>query len=180
MLRDGESGVTLVEVMVALALFSLIGTAGFSVADAVLKAQRHTDGRLERLGRIQRAMHLMTLDLEQVADRDMIFEDGALTFRRFTPRGTVGMAYRSDGGTLLRAVDGQAAQTLLRDAGAVRWRFHHAESGWIDIWPPPPTGRPGQQQGPSLPDAVAAEIMLGGDGLSGPLRRVVRLPEGGR
>ena len=40
---------TLVEMLVALALFALIGLAGFTMLDSVLRVQRHTEGRLEWL-----------------------------------------------------------------------------------------------------------------------------------
>ena len=48
--RDTEAGLTLVEVLVALALFSLIGLAGFTMLDNILRVQSGTQGRLERLG----------------------------------------------------------------------------------------------------------------------------------
>ena len=46
--------------LVALVLFALIGGAGLAVLD-----QARTDGRLERLADVQRAMHLLTLDFMQ-------------------------------------------------------------------------------------------------------------------
>ena len=63
--RDREAGVTLTEVLVALVLFALIGGAGLAVLDQVLRVQARTDGRLERLAEVQRAMHLLTLDFMQ-------------------------------------------------------------------------------------------------------------------
>lgn len=171
--RAGDSGITLIEVMVSLALFSLIGMAGFSVADSVLRAQRHGDGRLERLGEIQRAMHLLVLDFEQVADAVMEHEDGEVRFRRLTANGPVDMVYRAGDGALRRSVDGRGDQVVLTGVEALTWRFLHVPEGWIDVWPPP------MRDAPALPDAVAAEMTLSGNGLSGALRRVVRLPEGG-
>jgi len=171
--REGDSGITLIEVMVSLALFSLIGMAGFSIADAVLSAQRHTDGRLERLGQIQRAMHLMILDFEQVAGVGMKHENGELRFRRLTPGGPVDMSYRAGDGALRRSVDRRAEQTVLTGVEALTWRFLHVRNGWVDTWPLT------TREPPALPEAIAAEMTLAGDGLSGTLRRVVRLPRGG-
>lgn len=175
--RRGDSGITLIEVMVSLALFSLIGMAGFGVVDSVLRAQRHTDGRLERLGQMQRAMHLLTLDFEQVADRILDYDGDSVRFRRLTATGPVDMVYRAGDGTLQRVVDGRRAQTVLAGVSEVRWRFLDAQGGWLDIWPSAGTG--GGPDVPTLPGAVAVEMVLEGDGLSGALRRVVRLPRGG-
>ena len=50
--RDPTAGFSLVEVLVALAIFALIGVAGFSMLDQVLRTQRLTEGRLERLAEL--------------------------------------------------------------------------------------------------------------------------------
>ena len=59
----GDAGFTLVEMLVALALFAAIGLAGFTVLDTVVRVRGGTEGRLERLGEIDRALALLTLDL---------------------------------------------------------------------------------------------------------------------
>ena len=63
--RDTEAGLTLIEVLVALALFSLIGLAGFTMLDNILRVQSGTQGRLERLGQIDRALVIFSRDLQE-------------------------------------------------------------------------------------------------------------------
>lgn len=172
-MRDGESGVTLIEVMVGLALFALIGVTGFSVADSVLRTQRHTDGRLERLGEIQRAMHLLTLDFEQIIGPDLTYDGESVAFQRHSARGPVAMSYGAVETILQRRLDGRRAQVALRGLEAVTWRFLHASMGWVDSWPLPGDGEA------ALPKAIVVEMVLArGDSLSGDLRRIVHLPTG--
>ena len=48
--RQTDAGATLIEILVALAIFALIGTAGFSVLDQIVKVQDHTEARLADRG----------------------------------------------------------------------------------------------------------------------------------
>ena len=77
----GRNGFTLIEVIIALSLFALIGVAGFSMLSGVLQTQERTDGRLRRLSDIQRAVFVISADLDQVSGR--IEGDGStLTFQK--------------------------------------------------------------------------------------------------
>jgi len=97
-----DAGLTLVEVMVSLALFALIAVAGFSFVDGELRVRAETEGRLERLGNLQRAMYVLTSDLEQMSD-DPILSGNGLAFRRYGPRGgEMDVRYALAGGTLQR------------------------------------------------------------------------------
>ncbi len=61
--HDGEEqGFTLIEMLVALALLALISLAGFALIQTVLNAQQRTDGRLERLAGLERAVYLIDAD----------------------------------------------------------------------------------------------------------------------
>ncbi len=179
-MRSGDSGFTLVEVLVALALFSLIGIAGFSLLSAVVGVQSRTDGRLDQLAALQRAMHLMTVDLEQVAAAPLTIENNATTIRRFGAAGgsrPMIVRYDLDDGALRRTLSlgGSAPdqqQRLIPGVAAIKWSFFD-KGAWTDAWPPS-----GRDAAVSLPRAVALEIDLGpqGGGLAGSLRRIVRLP----
>ncbi len=61
--RAPESGVTLIEMLTALAIFSLIGVAGFALLDQSMRARGVAEKRLDRLGEIERAIFLLKLDL---------------------------------------------------------------------------------------------------------------------
>lgn len=176
--RRGDAGLTLVEVLVSLSLFALIGIAGFAIIESVLGVRERTDGRLERLGEVQRAFHLMRLDFEQAGEGPVTFDGTTVSFtRRETgQREPVEIAYGAADGTLTRRVRLPLAppvtQHLLSGIGAARWRFYRAGGGWLSDWPPPGT-TPGL-----LPDAVEIVLELDGETVwpGGSLRRVVRVP----
>ena len=52
--------------MIALALFALIAVAGFTLLDSVLRTQSATETRLARLAEVQRAMLVVSTDLDQI------------------------------------------------------------------------------------------------------------------
>jgi general secretion pathway protein J len=180
--RHPDAGFTLVEVLVALAIFALIGVAGFSMLDQVLRTQALTEGRLERLAEMQRAMHLITLDFSQAQGASLTVEGSAdgtfVGLQRHAVEargGSVTLRYAVQDGTLIRDVSGPsvARQALLAGVTGVDWQFYEPGAGWASDWPP--MGRvvlPGQSA--PNPLAVAVTIRLAANGNQ--LRKVVLLP----
>ncbi|PTQ09857.1 prepilin-type cleavage/methylation domain-containing protein [Sphingomonas oleivorans] len=172
--RAGEAGFTLIELMISLALFGLIALAGVALVDSVLGIRARTDGRLERLGDMQRAMFVLTNDIEQVARGPVVGTSETLSFSRHMASVTglpVPVHYALAGGTLGRSLGTGGTQRLLTHVSGVHWRYYKPGQGWLDRWPP------GQDQAQAWPAAISVDIMLdGGPGSSGLLRRVVALP----
>ena len=184
--RDPMAGFSLVEVLVALVLFALIGMAGFSMLDQVLRTQRLTEGRLERLAEMQRMMHLVTLDFTQARGQSLRLEDApagvTLILRRNATEasgGSVALSYLLVDGVLTRTVAMRAGvdptrQPLLHDVAAVAWQFYETGAGWGNIWPPANSASPPGQPTPN-PSAVELTVtMATAEGAQ--LRRVVILP----
>lgn len=178
-MRGRGHGFTLVEVLIALALFSLIGVAGFSLLNAVVGVQSRTEQRLDRLAAMQRAMHVMVVDFQQIAVPPISVEAGSATFRRYANSGlsqTVAVRYDLDEENFRRTLSlpggGAQEQTLLSGVESIRWQFFDAGAGWTETWPP------AGSNDDSLPQAIAAELTIRDErgGLAGLLRRVVRLP----
>ena len=173
--RGREDGFTLIEVLIALVLFSLIGVAGFSLLNAIVGVQARTDQRLERLAELQRAMHVVTLDFQQIQSGTLLVEGASASLRRGSAGQSLTVRYDFDQGSLRRTLEagaGERAQTLISNVTAFRWLFFAPGQGWLETWPPEGETRDG------LPAAISAEVTLGEarGGLSGALRRVVRLP----
>jgi len=174
-----DAGVTLVELIVALALFALIAVAGFTLLDSVLRVRERTDGRLERLAEMQRAMQILTADFEQAAPGPLAFVGDAVVFRRSgaaaeAPDVTVGYVLLGD--ALTRVVGdasaGAAPQTLLPGVAALEWSFYAPGSGWAPTLPLAADGLPRRPTAVALDMAVVAR----NGAPSGRLRRVVALP----
>jgi general secretion pathway protein J len=71
-----QAGFSLIEALIALSLFSLIGLAGLSLLETILKVQTGTDGRLERVADIQGTLDRLRLDL-MTAEPGSVIADGA-------------------------------------------------------------------------------------------------------
>ena len=62
-------GFTLMELLVAMAIFAIIGTMALTGYTQLQKQAEYSDQRLERVREVQRAMQTLTNDLEQVEPR---------------------------------------------------------------------------------------------------------------
>ncbi|MDB5686017.1 MAG: prepilin-type cleavage/methylation protein [Rhizorhabdus sp.] len=173
-----EAGFTLIELIISLALFALIAMAGLALVESLLGVQGGTEGRLDRLAEIQRAMFVIDNDLEQVAAGPIAGQGDQLSFSRPIQAAgglPVRMRYALAAGTLGRSLDGRGlpgmSQQLLGGIASLHWSFYTPATGWIDRWPP------SAEQASDWPVAIAADIALApGRGASGSLRRVVALP----
>lgn len=157
-MRDGAAGFTLIEVLVALALFALIGGAGVSVLDQVLRTQSRTEGQLDRLAAMQRAMHLVTLDFSQAATASVVAQEGVLQ----VGRGGLTVGYAVRDGVFVRNV-AAVQQPVLPGVEAVAWTFLDGDNAWVDAWP----------MDAGNPQAIALTLTLP---RGQEIRRVVALP----
>lgn len=175
---EAEAGFTLIELMISLALFGLIALAGLALVDSLMGIRDRTEGRLDRLAEVQRAMYVIDNDLAQISPGTLEGDSATVSFNR--PLAAAGglpvrIDYQLGAGTLLRGFRGrglpQGAQRMLQGVSAVRWSYYRPDMGWVDRWPPAP------ELAKQWPAAVAADIVLAPGGtVNGSLRRVVPLP----
>lgn len=153
-----ESGFTLVEVLVALALFSIIAFAATLLSAGATRSLIASDAALSLVSSVERARALMAADLGQAAQRPSLTADGSLLPAfTLTPHGFVlvrrglsavvpsleKVAWGHDGTQWLRqsfpAIDGSTPGepvVLLRGVTGVRLRVM-TDSGWQEQWNPP-------------------------------------------
>ena len=157
-----QRGFTLLELLVALAVFGALWAMAYGGLDAVLKQRVETEARAERLLALQRAFMLMGRDLEQAVPRTVRGEFGD---RRPALRGTdvslelthagwsnpaelhrstlQRVAYGLEDGRLLRlswwvldrAQDSEPREDVLIDGiEEIRFRFRAEPQVWADEW----------------------------------------------
>ncbi|SEM42491.1 type II secretion system protein J (GspJ) [Sphingomonas gellani] len=173
--RAREEGFTLVEVMVALLIFSMLAVAGVAILSFSVRAGAVSAARLDQAAALQRTVAVLSADLAQAVDRPWR-DEGGMTRPAFTGDGA-GMtlvrggwsnldgaprpslqrvAYVLNGGALQRTaypfLDGAAplpAAVLMTDLKSLRFRFRH-DGAWSDVW----------QGGPDQPLPDAAELLV--------------------
>ncbi len=69
--KASQLGFTLLEVLVAISIFSVVSLAGFTIFDTVLRGDESSNIRSERQNEMQRAFLLMERDFLQIAKRSM-------------------------------------------------------------------------------------------------------------
>jgi len=159
-----EAGFTLVEILVALALLALIAIAGLKLVDSLIAVQRRTDGRLERVAELDRALFLIDADFTQSIETPRRVGN-MIGFRRHVPEGGMLVGYGVVGGSLMRAADAPP-RPLISGVTSADWQFHRA-TGW--------SADAARERDADPPDAVALTLKLSGQP-GGTVRRVILLP----
>lgn len=169
---NGTSGFTLIELMISLGLFALIAVAGLALVDGILKVQGRTEARFDRLADLQRALFVVSSDVEQISFGRVSGGGEKLNFTRAAPGfggPAVPLQYSVANGNLVRG-SGPMVQTVVGGVGKVRWRFF--DGAWVDRWPL------SDEDKDRWPRAIAIELQVAGPGgRAGSLRRVVALPD---
>lgn len=173
----------------ALALFAIIGVAGFTLLDGVLRSQEATDVRLARLAQMQRAMLVIASDFDQITG-GLAGGGQSVTFNKDDANGSrVIVRYAVADGALTRVVagpGGERSQRIMEGVQDAAWTFHQRRGGWLPQWPQAAPGgvAPTATLGAAAAvtgtgvDAVALDLTLTGfDGRPGAnLRRVMSVP----
>ena len=75
--RTKQQGFTLIEILIALAIFTIMSMMAYAGLAAVLNARSHTVPRSEQLAQLQKTLYLLNEDLTQVIDRSIRDELGS-------------------------------------------------------------------------------------------------------
>ena len=162
-LASVRGGFSLVEVLIALGLFALIGVAGYSMLSGVLQTQERTGGRLERLSEIQRALFVITTDLDQTAS---LPQGGRseLVLRKSNASGqSVLIRYERQGLEIVRTVSGgvsERRQTLLSNVASLDFSYYRKGEGWSDDAPILPGSDPESSLSspPEMPERAVGPV----------------------
>ncbi|TQV64647.1 MAG: type II secretion system protein GspJ [Halothiobacillaceae bacterium] len=191
-------GFTLLELLVALAIFAFLGAMAYGGLAAMLRTAEGTGAAREELAALQRGLRLLEEDMAFVLDRQardglgaprpafMSGTDGQtlLEFTRSTrpreglmPAPIERLRYVLDDGNLIRQswnppdaarLEPDMSLTLWREVESISFSFLDAGLQSVTSWPPP------NVQNPGLPRAVEMSLQLKGQG---ELRRLLLLPD---
>lgn len=197
-----QPGFTLLEMLVALAIFALIGVAAYSGLDQVLRTGTAVEAAAERLQRVQLAVHFLEQDLAQAVGRVVrdefsleqpaLLMDGGEDLLRLTRTGWDNplardrsalqrLAYRLEDGELYRrywlrldrsGVSRPREVLLLDNVASLEVRALDDDGQWQERWPPPQV----EDDPGLLPRAFEVFLELGD---WGEIRRLIPVARGG-
>lgn len=170
-------GLTLIELLVALAVFAVLGTLSYRGVAQLAASRAMLGNELERWRAVERTLNIVEADLLQIAAPSAVPGDkpalasklsgngGELQFLSLSGAGVarrVGFRHRDGRLEWLRwpardLHEAAAVDTLLDAVDDVRWRFVGA-AGWSDRWPASATG------GNALPAGIELQLDLHGIG----------------
>lgn len=198
----GHRGFTLLELLISLSIFALIGVMAYSGLQTVMKQQHSTEAASQRLADLQKAYRIMRRDLEQIVSRKIRNEYGDTVDELVGGRGFTGVefsragypnpagflrsdlqrvAYVPDQDVLLRqtwrvldrAQDSLPdEQVLVEGISRFTMRFLNASNEWVESWPATPAGSSTSPE--PLPQAVEVELELERLGV---INWIFRLPQ---
>jgi len=200
MKRSPQSGFTLIEVLVAMAIFGVLTALAYMTLGQTLSNSEMLTERMDRLQAVQRTMSLLSTELLQAprpirgdlgdAQPALISDFGAEFALQLThngwpnsagvPRSTQQRtAYRIEDTELIRyhwnVLDRTAnnipiATILLEDIESLTFRFLQQNGEWVEQWPP--TSSQSASDSNLLPRAVTIVLVLPDEG---ELTRVVEV-----
>ena len=112
-----QRGFTLLEIMIALTIFSVISILAWQILDGAMRTSAATDDSAAKLNQIQRAWSLLERDIFQLQAR--------------APRNDSDRFVQHDNALELTTLTGVSGQVQLE---RVRWRLEEGRL-WRDIWP---------------------------------------------
>jgi len=147
-----HKGFTLLELLISLAIFSLLGLAGGQLFDGLFRVREQVRQQEQDLRALLRAVAIIERDVLQVIvspKRQAIqVRHGVLNLHRGNWRNPLGhsrgerqeVSYVIEQGQLWRhsrSPDGDYVhkQLLLRDVRSLEWRLYDRKLGWQDQWP---------------------------------------------
>lgn len=135
--RGTDAGITLVEMLVALAIFALVGVASFTTLDTILNVRNRSEGRLERLAALDRGVQVFSRDVAQADPLALTLSDGVLGIRL---SGGTTRRYLLRDGVLLRETQVGAEtpalqQALFADVDLLAFRALAPGGDWAADWP---------------------------------------------
>ncbi|MDD3675909.1 MAG: type II secretion system protein GspJ [Thauera propionica] len=172
--RRAQCGLTLIEVVVALSVFAILGVLTWRATDHLVDARQHIGAELERWRTISRAAYRIGTELQQITPAPDALRlsrgqgenaDGEATRLSFTALAGPDHLPTRSAFVLVdqrlewwlweedRLAPAPERITLLAPIDAVRWRFLH-DGSWVDAWPPE------QSRASALPAAISLELEL--------------------
>lgn len=138
-----QSGFTLLELVIAIAIFALLGLASWRLFDGVVRTQQGAGQHERDIRTLQRAVGVIERDVWQAVIDSVVLASGHLQLQRSHWRNPLDqprserqtVSYRLKGGALWRESVGEGTtlmqrQKLLDDVHSLGWRVFDRQRGW--------------------------------------------------
>ncbi|WP_130907001.1 MULTISPECIES: type II secretion system protein GspJ [unclassified Pseudomonas] len=142
-----QIGFTLLELVIAMAIFAVLGLASWTLFDGVVRVQQGSTAHERELRSLQRAIAVIERDVLHITQQPVVLQQTQLQWQRGNWRNPLdlprserqALTYRLDNGALWRESRAEGSsvvqrQKLLDDVRDLRWRLFDARTGWRGDW----------------------------------------------
>jgi len=168
----------LLELVIAIAIFALLGLASWTLFEGVVRVQQGSMLHEREFRNLQRAITVIERDLLHITEQPLVLDQTQLQWQRGNWRNPLDLprserqtlTYRLDRGVLWRDSRAEGSsivqrQKLLDDVRDLRWRLFDSRTGW----------RSDSPAGQNAKAPLAVEMQLS-TGRYQAIRRVILLP----
>ncbi|MGN8345427.1 type II secretion system protein GspJ [Pseudomonas sp. SMV71] len=141
-----QSGFTLLELVIAISIFALLGLASWRLFDGVVRTQQGSAQHERDIRALQRAVGVIERDAWQAVAGSIKLASGHLQLQRSHWRNPLDqprserqtVSYRLEGGALWRDSQGEGSvvvqqQKLLDEVRDLSWRLYDSQRGWQSV-----------------------------------------------
>jgi general secretion pathway protein J len=138
-----QAGFTLLELVIVMAIWALLGLASWRLFDGVVRVQKTASAHEQAFRNVQRAMAMIGRDVVHITRQPIVLDQSRLSLQRSYWRNPLDqprserqtLTYRLEGGSLWRDSQAEGAQIVVRqklldEVRDLSWRLFDGESGW--------------------------------------------------
>ena len=192
--RRQMTGFTLIEILIALVIFSIVGILAAMSLHAMIRTHKKLQKTDASITQLELTMTMMRRDIAQAIDRPIIDSDGSkeaafvavggsdMTLTRMSLQNGLNnhvqgdmqrVGYALQGNQLVRLTwdvldqpprAQPEKQVLLRDVQSLQWQFLTDKNQTVSMWPPATGSNLQMQNASSLPKAVLMVMKIKNEG----------------
>ena len=135
-----QKGFTLIEMLIAVAIFAFISVIVYSFLNASLKTTAGVNAHSERLAQLQKTLHFLQRDVSQLNQHDLSFNQQLLSLKTLQNEQLLNVSYKINNNQLVRVdfsdLDNPVSLGLLKDVSSFKVQVLGADNRWQDQFTP--------------------------------------------
>ncbi len=131
-----QQGFTLIEMLIAVAIFAFISVITYSFLNASLKTTSGVNAHSERIVQLQKTLHFLQRDVSQLNQHDLSFNQQLLSLKTLQNEHLLNVRYKINNNQLVRVdftdLNSPVSLGLLKDVSSFKVQVLGGDNRWQD------------------------------------------------